>query len=219
MALQRWTVGSSRGNAPTTAESPSNWDWADCTGSSGAPGWPVPRAGDSEGNQRVAIEGTWPGRCVSSVTTRSGARRKVMSSVPGTETPVRRANAGQPPDREAMLHVDDHDDSPSRREGRAPERRAEGTPCIDQAGSVAATRDVRVPAMSTRAWHNSRLTGLTLPSRFSSDGHWGRDAHRHHRRRVSVRATGMSLRRRREPKRTHVGQRDWRVRHSGEVTR
>ena len=73
---------------------------------------------------------------------------------------------------------------------------AEGTPCIDQAGSVAATRDVRVPAMSTRTWHNSRLTGLTLPSRFSSDGHRNRDAHRHHRRRVSVRATGMSLRRR-----------------------
>ena len=160
----------------------------------GARNQPVPLQDGFERTRCRAVEGTGQGSGAASPTQRPGEKRRVMAQ--RARIAVRRANAGQPPDREAMLHVDDHDDSPSRREGRAPERRAEGTPCIDQAGSVAATRDIRVPAMSTRTWHNSRLTGLTLPSRFSSDGHRSRDAHRHHRRRVSVRATGMSLRRR-----------------------
>ena len=149
----------------------------------GARNQPVPLQDGFERSRCRAVEGTGQGSGAASPTQRPGEKRRVMAQ--RARIAVRRANAGQPPDREAMLHVDDHDDSPSRREGRAPERRAEGTPCIDQAGSVAATRDIRVPAMSTRTWHNSRLTGLTLPSRFSSDGHRSRDAHRHHRRRVS----------------------------------
>ena len=215
MALQRWTVGSNGGSAPTTADPPSNWDRGG-TGSSEAPGRPVPRAGDSERNQPGAIEGTWLGRCVTSATTDPGARRKVMPQQ--AETAVRRVNAGPPADEEEILHVHDQNDSPSRRQGRAPERRDEDTPCVSPAGSAATARDVRVPATSTLAWHNSRLYVPMSPSRFSSGARSRHGAHRQYRRRSHVRATSTTWRRRRESKRTHASPSDWHMRHSTEVT-
>ena len=123
-------------------------------------------AGTREGRSE-AMTGTSPERYISAVTIRPGAR--LEETTQHGKVAARRANAGLPADREAILHVHEKDDSPSRSHGRAreraPERRSGAAGCL----GPAATSDGRAPAMSTLAWHTFRPSGPRSASRSSSD--------------------------------------------------
>lgn len=206
MALERSTVSRNGRSAPVTAHQLADWDASVGAGTRQARRQPVPVQGGLERSTHSAVGGTKTGALQPSPKQRpAGQERKVMAQ--RAETAVRRANAGRPVDTEEVLHVHDDHTIPLRRQGRAPGRRAEGTPCVGPASLVAATREGRVPATSTLAWQHSRQSGPTLRSRSSSGARSTRAAHRQHRRRPRAAATSKTSRR--SGSNPHASRDDW----------
>ena len=125
------------------------------------------RADTREGRKCEAMTGNWPGRSISSVTTRRGARRDAMTQ--HLVAAARRANAGLPAEKMPILHVHDRDDTASRPHRRAQERSPERcTGAARCVAPVARTNDGRAAATSTLAWNSSRPSWPTSASPSSS---------------------------------------------------
>ena len=121
------------------------------------------RAGSRERRKREAMTGNSPGRSISSVTTRPGARREETTQQKGA---ARRANTGLPvADREDHLHVHRQEDSRSGSRERAPERRAGAAGCL----GPAATSGGRGAVTSTLNWHTFTPSGPMSASPSSND--------------------------------------------------